>query len=233
MVAPVYDLHIGNKNYSSWSCRAWVLMTQLGIPFREHLTPFQADGNHGFRAFSPSGRVPCLVDGDTVVWDSLAITEYLAERHPGVWPADAAARAWARCVAAEMHSGFTALRERCSMNVGVRVELRETPPALRADLARIAELWNDGLRRHGGPLLCGASFTAADAFYAPVAYRIQTYGLVVDDTAAAYARRLLGLPALQRFTEAALAETWRDPPHDEDIARAGKIVEDHRAVAAS
>src|SRR5690349_9794152 len=116
----MYTLYIANKNYSSWSLRPWLLMRQLGIPFEERLVPF-GHGAGGFRTFSPTGKVPCLVDGDTVVWDSLSIVEYLADRHPGVWPAEPKARAWARSAAAEMHSGFAALRERCTMNLGIRV----------------------------------------------------------------------------------------------------------------
>src|SRR5262245_40578936 len=118
----MYDLYIANKNYSSWSLRPWVLMRELAIPFRAIITPFGAKNDH-FLQFSPSGKVPCLVDGDITVWDSLAITEYVGERHAGVWPAEAAARAWARCAAAEMHSGFMALRNTCGMNCGVRIKL--------------------------------------------------------------------------------------------------------------
>ena len=122
----MYELYIGNKNYSSWSLRPWVLMSELGIVFAEHVVAFDPGTSWTkFRAFSPSGKVPCLVDGSTVVWDSLGITEYLAERHAGVWPGEAAARAWARCAAAEMHSGFGALRNTCAMNCGLRVRLHE------------------------------------------------------------------------------------------------------------
>lgn len=220
----MYELYIANKNYSSWSLRPWLLMTELGIPFREHLRPF---GASDFTAFSPTGKVPCLVDGDVTVWDSLAIVEYLAERHPGVWPEEARARAWARSAAAEMHSGFGTLRQHCSMSVGIRVRLHD-PGAVAGDLARLGALWSDGLRRSGGPFLAGARFTAVDAFYAPVAYRLQTYGLALDDAPMAYARRLLALPGMQRWTDAALAETWRDEPHDREIPTYGTVVEDLR-----
>ena len=226
----MYDLHIANKNYSSWSLRPWVLMRELGVDFTERLSPFAPEPvQHAFKAFSPSGRVPCLVDGDTVVWDSLAITEYLAERHKGVWPSDPKPRAWARCAAAEMHSGFFALRERCSMSCGVRVKLHSIPADLAKDVARVAELWNDGLARHGGPFLAGAAFTAVDAFFAPVAFRVQTYGLELDASAASYARRLLALPSMQRWYADALAETWRDPMHEQDVPKSGTVVEDLRA----
>src|SRR6202044_1737619 len=122
----MYDLYIANKNYSSWSLRPWALMRELGIEFREHLLFFGQESSWvGFRKISPSGKVPCLVDGGIVVWDSMAIVEYLAERHEGVWPARSDARAWARSAAAEMHSGFGELRSRCSMSCGIRVRLNE------------------------------------------------------------------------------------------------------------
>src|SRR6185312_15406949 len=158
---------------------------------------------------------PCLDDHGTVVWDSLAITEYLAERYGRVWPLDPEARAFARCAAAEMHSGFSALRNVCSMTCGLRIELNEKSPALLADIARISELWEDGLSRFGGPFLAGRRFTAADAFYCPVAFRAQTYGIFSDGPAADYVRHLLDLPAMRDWYAAALAETWRDPPYED------------------
>lgn len=228
----MYQLYIANKNYSSWSLRPWVLMRELSIPFQEKFQPFTAGGSWAkFRVFSPSGRVPTLVDGQTVVWDSLAITEYLAERHDGVWPKDDAARAWARCVAAEMHSSFAVLRDRCSMNCGLRVALHEMPEALVKDIARVSEIWTEGLTRFGGPFLAGHAFTAADAFYAPVAFRVQTYGLSLDPAAHVYARRLLDLPSMRAWYTAALGETIRDDEHDEATIRHGKITQDLRAKA--
>ncbi|WP_266156466.1 glutathione S-transferase family protein [Dyella silvatica] len=225
----MYVLHIANKNYSSWSLRPWVLLSELGIPFDEQLLPFGEGSNWAsFRSFSPTGRVPCLHDGETVVWESIAIVEYLAERHPGVWPADPSARAWARCAAAEMHGGFGALREHCSMSCGVRIRLHEMPAALRADIARIDELWSEGLARFGGPFLAGDTFTAVDAFYAPVAFRVQTYGLELSREAAAYAARLLSLPSMGRWQAASLAETWRDLAHEDELKRAGTWLEDLR-----
>lgn len=223
------SLYIANKNYSSWSLRPWVLMNELEIPFEEIAVPFGQGSNwQAFRKFSPNGRVPCLRDGDTVVWDSLAITEYLAERHRGVWPSDEAARTWARCAAAEMHSGFGTLREQCGMSCGMRVKLREVGPALKADIERINELWSEGLARFGGPFLAGGAFTAVDAFFAPVAFRIQTYGLQLDPSVAGYAQRLLALPSMRRWYEAALVETWRDEAHEEEIRRYGDVLEDLR-----
>jgi len=227
----MYDLYIANKNYSSWSVRPWVLMRELGIEFREHLVPFGQESSwQRFRKISPSGKVPCLVDDDTVVWDSLAIAEYVAERHPSAWPAEPGARAWARSAAAEMHSGFSELRNRCSMSCGLRIRLHEIPAALKSDVDRINGLWSDGLRRFGGPYLAGNGFTAADAFYAPVAFRIQTYGLKLDTAAAAYAERLLNTQSMREWYADALKETLRDQPHDDEAPRIGTILEDLRAT---
>jgi glutathione S-transferase len=226
-------LYIANKNYSSWSLRSWVLLRELGIPFEERLVPFRGTpGSNGevFRTFSPSGKVPCLVDGALTVWDSLAIAEYLAEAHPQVWPAEKTARAFARCAAAEMHSGFLALREQCSMNCGIRVKLHRVDDALARDLARIGELWSEGLRRFGGPFLAGAAFTAVDAFYAPVAFRIQTYSPPLDEAINAYAQRLLALPSMRNWYHAALAETWRDSGHEAGVAHWGAITGDLRTT---
>ena len=227
----MYELYIANKNYSSWSLRPWVLLRALDIPFDEKLVPFTGGAGENwdaFRAFSPTGKVPCLRDGDSVVWDSLAIAEYLAERHPGVWPADPQARAWARCAAAEMHSGYAALRSVCTMNCGVRVRVEAPNAALRRDIARIEELWREGLARFGGPFLAGRDFSAVDAFYAPVAFRIQSYGLQLAADAMAYAQRLLDLPAMREWYDAALAEAWRDPEHEDEARRAGTWLQDLR-----
>jgi len=226
----MYELYIGNRNYSSWSLRPWVLMRELAIPFAEHVVPFEPGSSWTkFRGFSPSGKVPCLLDGDTVVWDSLGITEYLAERHPAVWPRDPRARAWARCAAAEMHSGFSALRQRCSMNCGLRLRLNEVPPALQRDVDRIDELWSEGLRRFGGPFLAGAAFGAVDAFFAPVAFRVQGYGLALEAPAAGYANRLLALPSMQEWHRAALLEPWRDEEHEAEALAGATLLEDLRA----
>jgi glutathione S-transferase len=224
----MYELYIANKNYSSWSLRPWSLMQALAIPFTERLVQFGDD----FRRFSPSGKVPCLIDDDVAVWDSLAITEYLAERHDGVWPKDNAARAFARSAAAEMHSGFGALRSICSMSCGVKVRLHETPAHLEQELARLSELWNDGLARFGGPYLAGKKFTAVDAFFAPVVFRINTYDLNLTGAAQAYVVHMLTEPALLRWYDDALKESWRETAHEEDILHHGKIVEDLRANQA-
>jgi len=225
----MYELYIGNKNYSSWSLRPWVLMRELAIPFVEHVVTFDPGTSWTkFRAFSPSGKVPCLVDGGAVAWDSMGIAEYLAERHAGVWAKDPPARAWARCAAAEMHSGFGALRQSCSMNCGLRVKLGEVSPALQRDLDRVDELWSEGLRRFDGPFLAGHAFTAVDAFYAPVAFRVRTYGLALSEAAAGYALRLLALPAMREWDAAALAEPWRDEEHEVDAMQGATLIEDLR-----
>lgn len=226
----MYELYITNKNYSSWSLRAWILMRQLDIPFNEHLVPLPTDGSDAaaiFGVISPSARVPSLHDDDTIVWDTIAIAEYLAERHTGVWPTDPRARAWARSAAAEMHAGFMALRTHCSMNCGIRVRLDEVPAALERELARLDALWSDGLSRFGGPFLGGAEFTAVDAFYAPVAFRVQTYHLALGGPSAAYAARLLALPGMRAWYTDALAETWREPAHEAEPK--GAWLEDLRA----
>ncbi len=227
----MYTLHITNKNYSSWSLRPWVLLRALGIAFDELLHPFTRGSAPDFRAISPSGKVPWLVAGDTVVWDSLAIAEYLAERHPGVWPAAALARIWARCAAAEMHSGFAALRGRHGMNVGVRVAVSQRPPELLADIARIERLWNEGLARFGGPFLAGPAFTAVDAFFAPVVYRFRSYGVAPDGAAANYLATMLAHPAMREWEAAALAEDFRDPPHEGELAQIGRVTSDLRTPA--
>lgn len=229
----MYELYIANKNYSSWSLRPWVLMRELNIPFEERNVIFAAKMNwESFRSFSPTGQVPCLKDGQILVWESLAIVEYLAERHEGVWPAEAEARAWARSAASEMHAGFSTLRSRCPMSCGIRVKLHEMPEALARDIKRIGELWNEGLSRFGGPFLAGQKFTAVDAFFAPVAFRIQSYNLTLDDASMAYAQRLLALPAMKSWYEAGLAETWREPGHEAESAGAGTLLEDLRAAPA-
>lgn len=210
-------LHIGNKNYSSWSMRPWVLLTQAGIPFDEVALRFDSfDPDSQFKrraaALSPSGTVPVLVDDGLVVWDSLSIAEYLAERFPqhGLWPATAPERALARSAAAAMHSGFGALRAHFPMNieaslpeVGARV-LREEP-AVVADLQRLLALWESLLARHDGPLLFDR-FSIADAFYAPVVMRLKTYALPVSPRVAGYMEHVQALPGVRAWVAAALLE---------------------------
>ncbi|HUN90796.1 MAG TPA: glutathione S-transferase [Burkholderiaceae bacterium] len=222
-------LFIANKNYSSWSLRPWLLLSQLQIPFEERLVAFSEGSSwSAFRGFSPTGKVPCLHDGERVIWDSMAIAEYVAESDPHVWPADADARAWARCASAEMHAGFGMLRARCPMNVALRVRLAAIEPALAQDLRRIDELWLDGLTRFGGPFLAGPAFSAVDAFFAPVAFRIQTYGLSLSAAALAYADLLRQLPAARRWERAALEEPWRDAAHEAEVRATGAVLQDLR-----
>ncbi|WP_366655183.1 glutathione S-transferase family protein [Fodinicurvata sp. EGI_FJ10296] len=228
-----YKLFIANKNYSSWSLRPWVLMRTLGITFAEHLTPFTgATNRETFQSFSPNAMVPCLHDGDLRLWESLAIIEYLAERHEGVWPSDPTARAWARCASAEMHAGFAALRDQCTMTCGQRVRLHEVMPALSRDLERLDSLWREGMETFGGPFLAGNAFTAVDAMFAPVAFRVQSYGdtpgFSLSPTVTAYVDRLLALDAMREWYDAALAEPWREPAHEADVARVGSVTGDLR-----
>jgi len=225
----MYKLYIANKNYSSWSLRPWILLRALSIPFEEQLVPFNEESNWSkFRSFSPNGKVPCLHDGTTLILDSLAITEYLAERHEGVWPGEAGIRTWARCVVSEMHSGFAELRDRCPMNCGLRTELKDISEPLQADLARIDEIWTEGKARFGGPYLAGPDFSAVDAFFAPVAFRVQTFGLPLGESALDYAKFMLNQAAMQEWYEAALSEPWREAGHEAEMAAAGKVLFDHR-----
>ena len=211
------QLYIGNKNYSSWSMRPWVLMTQAGIPFDEVMLRFDAfSPGSKFKSeverINPAGRVPVLVDDGLAVWDTLAIAEYLAERFPGhqLWPADVRARARARSVCAEMHSGFGALRSHFGMNieaalpeVGARVLAEQ--PELRDNVARIVAMWSELLAEHGGPMLFGA-FGIADAFFAPVVMRFRTYAVPVPPPIAAYMERVIALPGVAAWIADALAE---------------------------
>ena len=226
----MYTLHIANRNYSSWSLRPWVLLKTLGIPFEEvfHQFPVGRSSYPEFKLFSPSGLVPVLNDGDWTAWESLGIVDYLGDRHDGVWPKDQRARDWARSAAAEMHAGFGSLRNICGMSCGVRITLPSITAPLQRDLDRLEELWTDGLDRFGGPYLAGPSFGAVDAFFCPVAFRIQTYSLPLSPRAQAYADRLLALPAMKEWYTAALAEDFREPGHEQDHIAAGTWTADYR-----
>lgn len=212
-------LYIGNKNYSSWSMRPWVLMTQAGIPFEEVMVRFGDDFSSPdsvfkktVRPLNPAGTVPFLVDGEIVVADTLAIAEYLAESFPdkALWPADKARRAQARSACAEMHAGFRAIRGHCGMNIEAdlalqgRLLLRDRSD-VRDELARLVQLWGGLLSRHGGPMLFG-DFSIADAYFAPMASRLKTYALPVPPAIAAYVERLHALPGVRAWTDAARAE---------------------------
>ncbi|WP_140984074.1 glutathione S-transferase family protein [Asticcacaulis tiandongensis] len=226
----MYELHIANMNYSSWSLRPWVLLRELDIPFIEHQHYFRPanDLSDPFNRFSPSGLVPALTDNGVTVWDSLAIAEYVYETHPAVWPEDKGARAFARSVAAEMHSGFTALRSQCGMNCGLRIRLHRMTPELTKDLKRLDALWQEGLERFGGPFLTGDRFTAVDAFFCPVAFRVQTYDLPLSEASKAYVQHLLELKSMQIWYACALREEARDLPHEEDARASGTLLADHR-----
>jgi glutathione S-transferase len=224
-----YTLITANRNYSSWSLRPWVLMKALGIAFKDRLEPFAKPDNYNdFRGFSPTGQVPVLVDGERLIVDSLGITLYLAERHDGIWPADEAARIFAQGAVTEMHGGFSHLRNDCTMNVGVRVTPKAMSEGLRRNVERVRELFETGLERFGGPWLAGSAFTAADAFYAPVAFRIRTYGLDVGK-GQVWVDHVLAHPAMQQWEAEALAEGWREEAHEAELAAAGVITADYRA----
>ncbi|MWV28817.1 glutathione S-transferase family protein [Aurantiacibacter rhizosphaerae] len=225
-----YELITANRNYSSWSLRPWVLMKELGIHFTDRVEPFTKPVNWDeFRAFSPTGQVPVLRDGARTIWDSLGITMYLAQRHDGIWPLDEEASAFAMSAVAEMHGGFSALRNQCPMNVGVRVQTGPMDTALAKDVMRLKELFEMGLHRFGGPWLAGPDFTAMDAFFAPVVFRIRTFALDVG-AGQAWVDRMLALPAMREWEDAALAESWREESHEAEVGAAGKIVEDFRAT---
>jgi glutathione S-transferase len=213
----MYTLVIGNKAYSSWSLRPWLLMKHAGIPFEEKkLSLYQEGAKQQLLSHSGAGKVPVLHDGKETIWDSLAIAEYLAEKHPErkLWPADPAARAQARSVSAEMHSGFSNLRNQMPMNVRRRIP--RTPSAeVALDIARIQAIWTQCRLRFGagGPFLFGA-FSIADAMYAPVASRFHTYGVELADPARVYAGTLLALPAFLAWVADANAETEVNPQYE-------------------
>lgn len=221
----MYRLAIGNKMYSSWSLRGWLVTRLAGAPFEEvPVSLLHLDPDPGARTFSPSGLVPCLYDGQIAVWDSLAIAEYLAERHPGMWPADGVARAFARSMTAEMHSGFAALRGEMTMCVRERVDVRPWSAALTRNVERVIALWNEARRRHGrgGPYLCGA-FSVADCFYAPVAFRFRTYGVTPPGAAGDYLQALLAHRFLREWEEAALRETEVVPEDEPRVVYRDKL----------
>jgi len=212
-----YQLTIGNKNYSSWSMRPWVLLRQFGIPFEERMVRFDSfdTGSH-FRstidALNPFGKVPLLQDGDLLVSDSLAIAEYLAEQQPelALWPRDPAMRALARSLCAEMHAGFSALRNHCPMNIEAHLpevgeRLMATEPDVKRDLQRVDAVWSSAVARSGGPFLFG-EFTIADAYYAPVVSRLRTYALPVSESTARYMDAVWSAPGVAAWVAEALEE---------------------------
>ena len=210
-------LYIGNKNYSSWSMRPWVLQKQAQIPFETVIVRFDSFApESSFKQMigqvTPAGRVPVLVDGDLAIWDTLSIAEYLAEKHPDkkLWPADRAMRARARSVCAEMHSGFSALHQACPMNIEASLPevgalVWRDNPAVRADIERIVEMWSGLLQASGGPMLFG-DFSIADAYFAPVCMRLATYQLPVPAAITSYVARVQALPGVAAWIEGALTE---------------------------
>jgi glutathione S-transferase len=201
-------LVVGDRNFSSWSLRPWLAAKQAGLPFDEVSVRLHAAGSkENILKHSPSGKVPCLLDGSSVVWDSLAICETLAELAPTLWPADRSARAEARSVSAEMHSGFTALRQNMPMDIRAEKPGQGRTPEVEADIARIVAIWESCRSRHaaGGPFLFG-SFSIADAMYAPVVWRFKTYAVALPSASQVWAEAMLALPAMREWQAAALAE---------------------------
>lgn len=203
-------LYIANKKYSSWSFRPWIGMKAKGIGFEEVLVPFDMPaGNPEFRGFSPTGKVPCLVDDDVTVWESLAILEYAADKHPdkGLWPEDVSVRARARAVSHEMHGGFGGLRNECPMNMARAHRVLDVSEQVHKDVKRVEEIWGDCLQKSGGPFLFG-DFSNADAMYAPVVNRLEVYCLSEADPVRHYTKAMQALPAWKEWERAGKAEPW-------------------------
>lgn len=220
---PGLTLVIGNKNISSWSMRPWVAAVAFNIPFTEvRLLLDQPDTATNIANYSQAGRVPVLLAGEMTIWDSLAICEYLAEQFPDkhLWPQDVAARAMARSITAEMHSGFAALRNDMSMNIQARLPGRGRTPGAQADIGRICEIWEECLARFGHHEYLFGDFSIADAFYAPVVTRFKTYGVTLAPALQAYCDRVLAHPAVARWVREAMQETDPTPLHDADLPRA-------------
>ncbi len=217
-------LLIANKNHSSWSLRPWILLKQFGIPFEEVLIPFGPTFDDpvwkkAISVYTPAGQVPALLDGETKVWASIAIIEHVADTRPdrAIWPREQPARAFARAIAAEMHAGFSALRNACPMNLAWRHAARDRGPAVAADVARITDIWTEARARFGvgGPFLFGA-FTAADAMFAPVTTRFTTYALPTTPVTQAYIEAVQGTEAFRSWEIAAFAEPWILPEDEMD-----------------
>ncbi|MBS0253220.1 MAG: glutathione S-transferase family protein [Proteobacteria bacterium] len=210
-------LVIGNKLYSSWSLRPWMVLSHFAIPFEEEIIPLRTPDSRGrMLEFSPSGKVPTLIDGDVTVWESLAIIEYLAEKFPdlAIWPRNSNARAHARAVSNEMHSGFQALRQACPMHLGARFATPEITEPLQAAIDRVEDIWSEARNRFGGgqPFLYGA-FSAADAMYAPVVTRFDSYQIPVREATRAYMDAVLAHPPFVAWRDAAHAEPWSIPDY--------------------
>lgn len=203
-------LLVGNRNYSTWSLRPWLVLRHFDLPFEDEVLMLSGEGwRETLAARSPTGKVPVLIDGDLVIPETLAIIEYLADKYPekAIWPTERTDRALARAAASEMHAGFTGLRSNAPMNLRASHPGKVDPDTVRKDLHRIEQLWGELLARSGGPYLFGA-FTAADAMFAPVATRLRTYALPASDTASAYIEAIYSLPAFQDWLSMALREPW-------------------------
>jgi glutathione S-transferase len=213
-------LVIANKNYSSWSLRGWLMVKHVGVPFEEIVVPLRTPETRAMiMRHSPSGKAPCLIDGTTTIWESLAIGEYLAETFPaaGLWPEDRGARALARAISNEMHGGFIPLRRAMPMNIRASLPGYGMAAGVQDEINRIEAIWRDTRSRFGagGDMLFGR-FTIADAMFAPVASRFRTYGVTLGETTNAYAEALLALPAMKEWTAAANAESWMIPDFEKD-----------------
>lgn len=219
---PGLTLVIGNKNYSSWSMRPWVALAAFGIPFQEvRVLLDQPDTCARIAGYSGAGRVPVLVAGEITIWDSMAICEYLAEQFPDqhLWPRDLAARAMARSVSAEMHSGFGGLRSAMSMNIRASLPGRGRTAEAQGDIGRVCEIWEECLSRFGHHRFLFGDFSIADAFFAPVVMRFRTYGVSLAPALQAYCERVEAHPAVARWVREALAETETAPKHDDELPR--------------
>jgi glutathione S-transferase len=213
----MFDLYIGNKNYSSWSLRPWLLMKHFGIPFTEHVVSVAGrEYNPALKPLAGNARVPCLHDDGFAIWESIAIAEYLAERHPQMWPAGPKARARARSVSAEMHAGFGALRTAMPMNLKMKLKGKPAAPAVQRDIDRIVEIWIEARTQFAsgdGPWLFG-DFSVADAMFAPVAWRLHIYNVDLPPVAAAWRDTVLVHPAVREWHAAALLETEAHAHYD-------------------
>ena len=210
-------LYIGNKNYSSWSLRPWLLLKHFGIPFTEHLVSVAGrDYNPALKPLAGNARVPCLHEDGFQVWESLAIAETLAERYPQMWPADSRARARARSISAEMHAGFAQLRTAMPMNLKLKLKGKPATPEVQRDIDRVAEIWEEARTQFataGGPWLFGA-FSVADAMFAPIVWRFHVYNVALPPVAAAYRDAMLAHPAMQEWYAAGLLETEAHAHYD-------------------
>lgn len=213
----MFDLYIGNKNYSSWSLRPWLLMKHFGLPFNEHMVSVAGrDYNAALKPLAGNARVPSLHEEGFQVWESIAIAEFLAERHPAMWPADARARARARSISAEMHAGFVHLRTAMPMNLKLKLKGKPPTPEVQRDIDRIVEIWQDARTQFAtadGPYLFGG-FTAADAMFSPIVWRFHVYNVELPPVAAAYRDIMLAHPAMIEWYEAGIRESEAHAHYD-------------------